>query len=70
MPVLSSTTYPLQQPSLYTTIGMVSVIDTFDGGNDHIAEVMRPVFDTTWNAANYASSPNYNKDGKYLRWWS
>src|SRR2546421_6869894 len=46
------------------------VIDTFDGGNDHIAEVMRPVFDTTWNAANYASSPNYNKDGKYLRWWS
>jgi hypothetical protein len=46
------------------------VIDTFDGGNDHIAEVMRPVFDTTWNAANFASSPNYDEDGKYLRWWS
>ena len=24
MPVLSSTSYPFQQPSLYTTIGMVS----------------------------------------------
>lgn len=46
------------------------VIDTFDGRNDHITEVMRPVFDTTWNAANYASSPNYDKDGKYLKWWS
>jgi hypothetical protein len=26
MPVLSSTIYPLEQPSLYTTIGMVSFI--------------------------------------------
>src|SRR5260370_3694929 len=34
------------------------IIYTFDGGNDHITEVMRPVFDTTWNAANYPSSPN------------
>ena len=46
------------------------IIDTFDGGNDHIAEVMRPVFDTTWNAANYSSSPNYDEDGKYLRGWN
>ena len=27
MPVLSSTLYPLEQPSLYTTIGMVSTHD-------------------------------------------
>ncbi len=46
------------------------IIDTFDGRNEYIAEVMSPVFDTAWNAANYASSPNYDKDGKYLRWWS
>ncbi len=46
------------------------IIDTFDCGNDRIAEIMRPVFDTTWNAANYASSPNYDEDGKYLRGWN
>lgn len=46
------------------------VLDTFDGGNDHISEAMRPVFDTTWNAANYPSSPNYDEEGKYLRWWN
>jgi hypothetical protein len=46
-----------------------TVIDTFEGGSDYIAEVMRPVFDTIWNAANYAASPNYDKDGKYRRWW-
>ncbi len=46
-----------------------AVIDTFEGGSDYIAEVMRPVFDTTWNAANYAASPNYDEDGKYRSWW-
>lgn len=46
------------------------MIDTFDGRNDYIAEVMRPVFDTTWNAANYHSSPNYDENGKYIRGWN
>ncbi len=46
------------------------MIDTFDGGNNHITEVMRPIFDTTWNAANYAFSPNYDEDGKYARGWN
>jgi hypothetical protein len=46
------------------------ILDTFDAGNDHIAEVMRPVFDTTWNTANYPSSPNYDEGGKYLRGWN
>ncbi|GHP00502.1 hypothetical protein KSF_105490 [Reticulibacter mediterranei] len=45
------------------------MIDTLDGGNDDITEVMRPIFDTTWNAANYAFSPNYDNDGKYVRRW-
>ncbi len=46
------------------------MIDTFDVSNDHIAEIMRPIFDTTWNAANYPFSPNYNEDGKYVRGWN
>lgn len=46
------------------------MIDTFDGGNDYIASTLRPIFDTTWNAADYPCSPNYNEDGKYIRWWS
>lgn len=46
------------------------MIDTFDGGNDYIASILRPIFDTTWNAVNYPCSPNYNEDGKYIRWWS
>lgn len=46
------------------------MIDTFDGGNDHITEVMRPVFDTIWNAASYPFSPNYDENGKYVRGWN
>lgn len=46
------------------------MIDTFDGGNDYIAGTMRPVFDTTWNAANYHSSPNYDENGKYVKGWN
>ena len=70
---INRTGYP---PSLTEEIDRTNLIipevmiDTFDGGNDYIAGVMRTVFDTTWNAANYASSPNYDKDGKYLKWWS
>jgi Putative DNA-binding domain len=46
------------------------MIDTFNGGNDHITEVMRPIFDATWNAANHAFSPNYDGEGKYIRGWN
>jgi hypothetical protein len=46
------------------------MIDTFDGRNDHITEVMRPIFDTTWNATSYPFSPNYNEDGKYIKGWN
>lgn len=28
------------------------------------AEVMKPVFDTVWNAAGWEGSINYNKEGK------
>ena len=46
------------------------IIDAFDGGDDHLTKAMRPIFDTTWNAANHPSSPNYNEDGKYERGWN
>jgi hypothetical protein len=30
-----------------------------------LAEAMRPIFDTVWNAAGYISSPNYDDSGKF-----
>jgi Putative DNA-binding domain len=46
------------------------MIDDFDGENDYIAEIMRPIFDTIWNAASHPFSPNYNIDGKYSKGWN
>ncbi len=31
----------------------------------NLAEVMRPIFDTIWNAAGYTNSPNYDEEGKF-----
>jgi hypothetical protein len=30
-----------------------------------LAEIMRPIFDTVWNAAGYIASPNYDASGKF-----
>ena len=42
-----------------------AVLNTFDRDNDHIAEIMRPILDTIWNALNYGFSPSYDEFGKY-----
>lgn len=42
-----------------------TVLNTFDRDNDHIAEIMRPILDTIWNALNYGFSPSYDESGKY-----
>jgi hypothetical protein len=36
--------------------------DNIDGD---LAEAMKPIFDTVWNAAGYISSPNYDTSGKF-----
>jgi len=41
------------------------LMDTFDSGNDHITKVMRPIFDTLWNARGHACSPYYDESGEY-----
>jgi hypothetical protein len=64
--------YPLNYTEEFDRTNLILpevILDTLDGGNDAILEVMRPVFDTIWNAANYSCSPNYCEDGKYLRGW-
>lgn len=38
------------------------VVDNFDGD---LAEAMKPIFDTVWNAAGYTGSPNYDTSGKF-----
>jgi len=38
------------------------MIENFDV---NLAEVMKPIFDTVWNAAGYLSSPNYDAEGKF-----
>lgn len=40
------------------------VVDSFDYDR---AEVMRPAFDTVWNAAGWEGSINYNGEGKRVR---
>ncbi|HEU5375811.1 MAG TPA: ATP-binding protein [Ktedonobacteraceae bacterium] len=39
-----------------------SIIDTFDAD---LAEAMKPIFDTVWNAAGFTASPNYDASGKF-----
>jgi hypothetical protein len=38
------------------------MVEDFDAD---IAGVMKPIFDTVWNAAGYISSPNYDEAGKF-----
>jgi len=38
------------------------IIEDFDV---NLSEVMRPIFDTVWNAAGYIASPNYDAEGKF-----
>jgi hypothetical protein len=43
-----------------------SVIDTFEGGDDQVSRIMKPIFDIVWNAVNYPFSPFYDiETGKY-----
>jgi hypothetical protein len=39
------------------------MIDSFDVD---VAVVMRPIFDTVWNAAGYICSPNYDGSGNFI----
>ena len=38
------------------------IVDNFDGD---LAEAMKPIFDTVWNAAGDIGSPNYDTSGKF-----
>lgn len=38
------------------------MVENFDV---NLSEVMKPIFDTVWNAAGYPASPNYDKEGKF-----
>jgi len=38
------------------------MLDSFDGD---LAVAMKPIFDTVWNAAGHASSPNYDASGRF-----
>lgn len=38
------------------------IVENFDSD---LAEIMRPIFDTVWNAAGYTASPNYDISGKF-----
>lgn len=38
------------------------IVENFDYD---LAEIMRPIFDTVWNAAGYVASPNYDASGKF-----
>ena len=38
------------------------IVEDFVGD---LAEIMRPIFDTVWNAAGYIASPNYDEAGKF-----
>lgn len=38
------------------------MIENFDV---NLAEVMKPIFDTVWNAAGYIGSPNYDVEDKF-----
>jgi hypothetical protein len=38
------------------------IINTF---GENLAEVMRPIFDTVWNAAGFIASPEYDASGKF-----
>lgn len=39
------------------------IVENFDSD---LAEIMRPIFDTVWNAAGYTASPNYDTSGKFI----
>jgi len=38
------------------------IVENFDV---NLSEVMKPIFDTIWNAAGYIASPNYDTSGKF-----
>lgn len=38
------------------------IVENFDSD---LAEIMRPIFDTVWNAAGYIGSPNYDASGNF-----
>jgi hypothetical protein len=37
-----------------------------EDGNYDSAKILRPIFDTIWNAAGWEQSPNYNDEGKWV----
>lgn len=38
------------------------IVETYDC---KIEDVLRPIFDSIWNACGYPKSPNYDKEGKW-----
>ena len=34
--------------------------------NDKIEHILKPIFDTVWNACGFKRSKNYDKDGKWI----
>ena len=51
--------HPIEKNTLVLPDVLVESVDS------DIAEVMRPVFDTVWNAAGWARSMNYNDEGNW-----